>query len=278
MGLIKINGMNMYYEMKGSGYPFVLIQGLGMDKIGWKWQQDEFSKYYKVVVFDNRGVGRSDKPKGLYTTQQMAEDAKLLMDRLDIDKAHIMGLSMGGMIAQHLAINYPQKVNKLILAVTYAKPSDIVKDILRMGTKLIAGVEVEDLEQIKQIDAKNIEIKTIMEFMLNLTLTQQFINENKEEIEEIFNEILSTNPQVEAFLSQVYATQTHDTLDKLNKITSPTLVITGTKDILVPPECSDILAENIKGSKLIKLDNAPHALNWENKDEFNRVVLEFLAE
>lgn len=278
MPLIKVNDINMYYEIHGSGYPLVLIQGLGMDKIGWQWQIETFSKHYKVIIFDNRGIGRTDKPKGPYTTSMMAKDTKLLMDKLGIDKAHILGISMGGMIAQQLAINYKEKVNKLILVVTYAQLVGEVKEILKLGTKQISGTEVVDAAQLSKIDTTNIDIKIVMEFMLNLTLTPQFINEHRKEIEEIFQEILSTNPSVEAFLSQVYATQTHDTVDKLKEITAPTLIITGDKDILVPPKCSDILAENIKGAKLIKLHNAPHALNWENKDEFNRIVLKFLAD
>ncbi|MFP3880362.1 MAG: alpha/beta fold hydrolase, partial [Dehalococcoidia bacterium] len=110
MPLASVNGININYRVAGDGEPLVMIMGFSAGRIGWVPQLRFFKRYYRVVTFDNRGAGRSDKPPGPYSTGMMADDTAKLMDVLGIEKAHIMGLSMGGMIAQELAINYPQRV------------------------------------------------------------------------------------------------------------------------------------------------------------------------
>jgi pimeloyl-ACP methyl ester carboxylesterase len=109
------NGMNIYYEVHGEGFPVVLIGGLGSQIESWATQVPVYSKHFKVVVFDNRGAGRSQKPEPGYTTEDLADDAAALMDVLGIETAHIVGKSMGGMIGQWLAIKHPEKVRKLVL-------------------------------------------------------------------------------------------------------------------------------------------------------------------
>src|SRR5512143_3933191 len=114
-----INGVGISYDVSGSGDPLVMIMGLGGNRSTWRFQVPVFEKYYRVITFDNRGVGDSDKPKGPYSIRQMADDALGLMDHLGIARSHILGASLGGTIAQELAINYPDRVSKLILACTY---------------------------------------------------------------------------------------------------------------------------------------------------------------
>ena len=120
MPLTKLNGININYKVEGQGEPLVMIMGFAANQSSWIPQVPFFKKYYRVITFDNRGVGKSDKPRGPYSTKMMADDTVRLMDLLGIEKAYIMGASMGGMIAQELAINYPQRVMKLVLACTYA--------------------------------------------------------------------------------------------------------------------------------------------------------------
>ncbi|MCK5654501.1 MAG: alpha/beta fold hydrolase, partial [Dehalococcoidia bacterium] len=117
----KVNEVNIDYAVHGQGEPLVLIQGLGGPRSGWIFQTRAFGKYYRVITFDNRGVGKSDKPGGSYTVRTMADDTIALLDYLGVDKAHVLGISLGGMIAQEIAINYPERVRKLILACTAAE-------------------------------------------------------------------------------------------------------------------------------------------------------------
>jgi 3-oxoadipate enol-lactonase len=122
MPVAKVGDININYKVEGVGEPLLMIMGYGSGMEGWYFQASFFAKHFRVITFDNRGVGGSDKPVGPYTTRMMAEDAFGLMDDLSVEKAHVMGASMGGMIAQELAINHPERVKKLILACTYAQP------------------------------------------------------------------------------------------------------------------------------------------------------------
>ncbi|TET86915.1 MAG: alpha/beta fold hydrolase, partial [Desulfobacteraceae bacterium] len=116
MPKIKVQDIDLYYEIHGEGYPMVLIRGLGSNADHWYTQTPVFSSRYRVVSFDNRGIGRSDKPNEPYTISMMADDTVGLMDALGILRAHILSLSMGGMIAQEIALKYPEKVESLVLA------------------------------------------------------------------------------------------------------------------------------------------------------------------
>ena len=120
MPMARVNGININYKVEGQGEPLVMLMGLSAALGAWSSQVPLLKKYYRVIRLDNRGAGKSDKPAGPYTTKMMADDTVGLMDHLGIEKANFMGVSMGGMIAQEIAINYPQRVNKLILASTYA--------------------------------------------------------------------------------------------------------------------------------------------------------------
>src|SRR5512137_1250660 len=107
MPKVKVNGVTLDYEVEGQGDPLIMIIGLGSDQSNWRLQKGQFNKLFRVITFDNRGAGKSDKPPGPYSIKMMADDTIGLMDYLRIDKAHILGVSMGGMIAQEIAINYP---------------------------------------------------------------------------------------------------------------------------------------------------------------------------
>jgi pimeloyl-ACP methyl ester carboxylesterase len=133
MPIARLNGVSIHYHVEGRGDPLVMIMGFSAGRLGWLPQIPFFRKHYRVVTFDNRGVGRSDKPLGPYSTRMMADDTVRLMDLLGIEKAHIMGLSMGGMIAQELAIEYPQRVMKLVLACTYANQHEASRDSLEQA-------------------------------------------------------------------------------------------------------------------------------------------------
>lgn len=119
MPKVNVNGINIYYEIHGSGYPLILIRGLSSNADHWYCQVPAFSPHFSVITFDNRGIARSDIPDSPFTISTMADDTLGLMDLLKIPKAHFLGISMGGMIAQEIAVKYGQRVNGLILACTH---------------------------------------------------------------------------------------------------------------------------------------------------------------
>ena len=133
MPFFRINEIDLYYEIRGQGDAVLLIPGLGSDAATWQPLVEEFQKNFRLVVMENRGSGRSSKPEGPYTTSQMADEAALLMEHLEIDRAHIIGKSMGGMIAQILAARYPEKTRSLVLASSLLRHDGYGEELLEMG-------------------------------------------------------------------------------------------------------------------------------------------------
>ena len=168
MPYTNVNGINLYYEIYGEGYPVVLIEGLGSQLQSWATQVPIYSKHFKVIVFDNRGAGKSDKTEFGYSIQDMAQDTALLMDELGIERAHIVGKSMGGMIGQWLAINHPEKVQKLVMGCSSASRDEVGNEILRMGRDI----------------ATNLGPKAVWLMSLYLGYTREYIEENLGTIKE----------------------------------------------------------------------------------------------
>jgi len=257
MPIATTKGIKINYKVEGQGHPLVMIMGLSSPRSGWSSQVSFFKKYFQVVTFDNRGVGKSEKPEGPYSTRMMADDAIKLMDYLGIKKAHIMGASMGGMIAQELAINYPERVSKLVLACTYA-----CKDSS-------SGDTAEQAELVKLPPRKMVAA------MARLACNKpfyKFVIGNMAVIQAIFVGA-AANVGIEG---QSAACASHNTLDRLSSIKSPTLVIVGTKDRIINPTSSEVIAQNIPGAAFIKVEGGSHMFFMENKTEFNQKVLDFL--
>lgn len=271
MPRVQVNGISLYYNDQGKGFPLLLLMGLGMDSTGWMFQTPAFAKQFRVIAPDNRGCGLSDKPKGPYSTRMMAEDAVALLDHLGVRKAHVIGDSMGGMIAQEVALGWPERVEKLVLACTYARPDPLAKSLVEQGMKSLLG-GVADL---RAVDPSQTRIDKIAEFMLPLVLSKEFYEKNKAVVVPFMQEVLK-KASVEGFLGQVVATQEHDALDRLPQIKIPTLVMTGAKDILVHPKNSEAMASRISGAKLVKIDGGSHGFNFEMPARFNEAVLDFL--
>lgn len=274
MPIAKWNDVQIHYELAGEGEEcLLLIMGLGMDKMGWMLQIPFFSQYFKVIALDNRGVGKSSVPAYPYTTEMMADDAKYLLNHLGIAHAHVMGISMGGMIAQKFAIKYPQAVKRLALVCTYARVDDAVKEVFANVSAAIFGSPKSSLAD---INPAGISIEKVLFAMQEFVFTPEFLSTNKELIDAFYKEYLATNPSIDGFMYQLAATQMHDAQNELSKITAPTLVLTGDRDTLVPPSSSEYLAKNIPGAALKYLSGCGHGLNFEKPDEFNNLVLEFL--
>lgn len=262
----KVNEININYKVEGSGEPLVMIMGFSGRGGDWMFQKRAFKKYYRVITFDNRGVGKTDKPSGPYTIKMMADDTIGLMDYLAIDRAHILGISMGGMIAQELAINHPDRVKKLVLGCTYTN-GKIARDEITSVSPALRKV-------IESADTSGAGIRNTLSTILLCTF-----NRNKwlwRMISPLLSWILIIRGGTKGFMGQYEAIRTHDTLDKLHVIEAPTLVITGTADRLIPPGSSDVIANRIPNAKLVKVENGSHAFSFEMRSRFNQEVLDFL--
>lgn len=271
-----VGDIELYYEEHGSGDPLLLIMGLGADANGWMFQTPELAKHYRTIVFDNRGVGRSDKPAGPYTIAQMADDAVGLLNHLGIERAHVCGISMGGMISQEVALRHPQRVRSLVLGCTYAKPDTGVLQNSALSASVLGGSA--DGQGKIDIDLSKIDPMMFFQALLPLTFNQSFIETDLPKVMQMFAGSVEYGFDLNAVFAQVQATMTHDTLDRLKQIKAPTLVITGDNDRLIPPSNSDVLAAAIPAARLVKIPGGSHAFNIETPDLYNRAVLDFLRD
>ena len=264
MPTVKVGDIHMYYEVHGKGQPLLLIIGLGSDLSNWMFQIPEFAKEYQVVAFDNRGVGRTDAPDVPYSVKMMADDAVGLMDVLGIDKAQVLGVSMGGFIAQELALRHPSRVRSLILVATASAGT------YHLGAHITGAWAAAKTEGVSQ--------RTFFRLVSPFLFTDKFF-ENSGTVE-MFLDIISASPYLQpahAFAHQVTACIEHNARGRLSQIAAPTLVLVGKDDILLPVKLSEELAAGIPKAKLVVLEGGGHGFNVEIADRFNQAVLEFLA-
>jgi 3-oxoadipate enol-lactonase len=255
-------GFRMQYETRGEGDPLLLINGLGSDRSEWLFQFPAFGRLFRVVAFDNRGTGGSETPPGPYSTAQMADDASALLTHLSIGRAHVLGVSLGGMIAQEVALRHPEKVLRLVLVCTAPGGEGSVRpdpETLRAFVRS-PGDDPEE------------EIRRVIPFLYS----EGYRAGHPEEIEAFVRRRLKKPVSVEGHAAQMAAAVGHSAWDRLGTILAPTLVIAGDGDRLVPPENSRRIAGRIPGAKFVLLPGAPHRLFAENAEEFNREVTAFL--
>jgi pimeloyl-ACP methyl ester carboxylesterase len=264
MGTARVNGINLYYEIHGSGEPLLLIMGLGANATGWSSQIPAFSREYQVVAFDNRGAGRSDKPNEAYSMGQMADDAHGLLNELGIESAHVFGMSLGGMVAQELTLRHPEQVRTLILGGTMAGgPSAI-----------FAGPDV--VQQF--IALSGLPVIQAIEAGLALIYSDDYVKQNKGDL--VRRSLLNAHlmAPMYAIQRQFMAIVGWNTVARLGEITAPTLVLSGTADRVMPPQNARVLVEGITGSRLVELAGAGHGFLVEKAEEVNAAVLSFLRE
>lgn len=262
MPFTDVPGFRMHYEIYGEGDPLLLVNGLGSDLTEWLYQIPAFSARYRVIAFDNRGAGESEAPPGPYTTARMADDAASLLDALKVTRAHLLGVSLGGMIAQQFALRHPGKVDRLVLACTAP------------GGALSVRPTPEALAAFARDPSSDLEAQ--IRGTIPWLYTERFRRERRDEIEAFIRRRLAAPADPAGAAGQMAAAIGHDAGERLPEVAAPTLVIAGTADRLVPPENSRRIAERIPGSRLLLLHGAPHRLFAENAEEFNREVLAFL--
>jgi 3-oxoadipate enol-lactonase len=262
-GFVDVNGARLYYEVAGEGEPLLLISGLGMNHLGWALQVPVYAREFKVITFDNRGTGQSSSPEGVdYTIALLADDAAALLDALGVDAAHVYGVSLGGMIAQEVALRHPEKVRSLVLGATWPGGPHAVPPEAGAAAALTEFVGTGE---------------SITPAFLEVLFSPAFLPEASAALAE-FGQLLADYPATptEVLAAQAQAAGRLDTYDRLPEITAPTLVIHGTDDPLIPTENGRILAERIPGAELILLEGARHGYLFEKQAESDAVILDFL--
>jgi len=275
MSTAKVDPIELYYEEHGSGEALLLIMGLAADSTAWLFQIPDFAEHYRTIVFDNRGVGRSSKPPGPYTIHEMADDTAGLLDAIGVARAHVLGVSMGGMIAQELALRHPEHVRSLVLACTYPEPDAEIEQQRQFSVSQFGGTITATGET--RIDVAALDPLLFFQHLLPRVFNQSFIDRELPKLMQLFSGALQWGFSMEAILGQVAAAMGHRATDRLHRIGVPTLVITGDADLLIPPGNSRVLAENIPGAKLVMVPGGSHGFNFETPEIFNREVLAFLA-
>jgi pimeloyl-ACP methyl ester carboxylesterase len=251
-----------YYEEAGSGEPLVLIMGLGGDLQAWFFQVRDLSKHFRVVVFDNRGAGRTSAPDRPYSIVGMAEDTVGLMDHLGIAKAHVLGFSMGGYIAQELALAHPGRINKLILLATAPYADGYNRAIVR------------SLMDVRRSNMSREQYARLMGFLI---YSPELLDDDERLARAIANTVSNPYPQQDhAFLRQAAAILGFDARGRLGALTHETLILAGKDDILVPPRNSERLAELLPNATLKVLPGG-HVGAMEHPEEYNAAIAEFLG-
>jgi 3-oxoadipate enol-lactonase len=263
MAIADVNGQRLYYEVHGDGEPLLCVAGLTCDTLVWIPQIQAFSAAHRTVIFDNRDAGQSSMAQGDYDIADMAHDALALADHLELDTFHLLGVSMGGAIAQEIALQAPERVRTLTLAVTFPAGGAYARRLAQVWSARLDEISFE-----QHVDE------------LMLMNHSESLYDHPEMVEFIRTAMLNNpHPQPpEAFARQIGACSRHETRDRLSSLSLPVHVIGGEYDILVPVWKSKEIAELIPGSKLTVLPGAPHGLSVERADEFNAAVLDFIRE
>jgi len=257
---IKANGIQMNYELSGKkGAPVVVLgHSLASSLVMWNPQMDALNPHFQVLRYDIRGHGTSDAPSGAYTLELLGEDAIGLLNALDINKVHFVGLSMGGMIGQCLALNYLHRLKSLALC----------------DTASIIPQEAQPIWQERIDKALNKGMEAQVDETMERWFTPSFLKQNPPMLDLIRKQILAT--PVVGYLGCAEAIRRLNYLDRLSEIKMPTLIMVGEDDPGTPVSASKAIHERISNSKLVILPSARHLSNIEQTQAFNSVLLEFL--
>ena len=255
-------GVRIAYEVRGDGAPLVLVHGLAYDRAGWGRFPDLLAERFRVVLFDNRGVGESDAPEGPYSVSQMSADVAAVLDDAGIERTHVFGVSLGGYIAQEFALTSPERVDKLVLCSTapggpkaHPMPQSTVDVFARYPT---------------------MEREAGLRMFVENSLGERGVRERPELVEEIFAYRLEHAPTVAAWQAQAFAGATYDSYDRIGAIDTPTLVIHGGEDIVVDPRNAGLLGELLPNARVELVPDRGHLLVWEDSERVAELVTEFL--
>ena len=256
------DGTRIHYEVTGrvGKTPVLMIQGLGASKNAWNLQRIAMATRFRIISFDNRGAGRSDKPTEPFTLEQMADDAIAVLDAAGIETAHIVGASMGGVISQIVAVKFPQRVRSLTLVCTACRNHPWRQELLQSWAKTA--------EEKGMIEVGKEAAQWVMSPRSFRRLVPAFT---------WMGPLAALRPR-HSFVSQIHAIldTREDLVDQLSTISAPTMVIVGNQDILTPRGDSEEIAERIPNAELVVISGAAHGLMMEHSSTFNKILIEFL--
>jgi len=257
-----VNGLKLYYEIEGDGEPVVLIPGFAAGRWIWFKQTVALSRSFRVIIFDPRGVSASDKPEGPQTISLLAGDVAHLLETIGVESAHIVGASFGGFVAQEFALKYPAMTRKLVLCCTsFGGPNHVAP-----STDTLAALA----------STKGLNSEERMRANLLLAFTPEYVRREVGEVDRIVH-LRATNEVPEhIYLSQLQAAMSFNAESRLDQITSPTLVLSGDADVIVPVQNSRNLAAMIPGAELKIVAGGSHTFFIEQADQFNRIITNFL--
>jgi pimeloyl-ACP methyl ester carboxylesterase len=255
------SGVKIYWEEQGQGDPLLLIMGLGYTLEMWYRTVPVLSRHHRTITFDNRGVGRSDVPPGPYPIAAMAADAAAVMDGAGVARAHVFGISMGGMIAQEFALQYPERTRSLILGCTsHGGLEGVLADAEVITTLMARGtMSVEE------------GIRSMIPFIYDPGTPRERIEDDLEIRRRTF-------PTAEGYFAQVQGIFAWESFSRLSRLKVPTLVVHGDSDRLVPPENGRRLARLIEGAQLVMIPRASHIFPTDQPELAHRAIVDFLAE
>ena len=245
--------MKIAWERHGAGDPLLLIQGLGYARWGWEPVVEPLARSFDVIVYDNRGIGESDAPPGPYTASGLAGDALQVLEEAGVERAHVVGTSLGGMVAQELALSAPARVDRLVLASTTPGGAGAFP-MPEQTVRLMTGGA------------------TLRQFVENALAP----GADPAIVERILEHREATAQPFDAWSAQAAAGASFDAFDRVGQILAPTLVVTGTEDAVVDARNSTLLAERIPDARLELVEGGGHLFFWEQPDRFVDVVKGFL--
>ncbi|MGA7294615.1 MAG: alpha/beta fold hydrolase [Terriglobales bacterium] len=259
MPFVDCQGTKIYWDERGQGPPLLLIMGLAYPSALWHRTRPVLAQHYRTIAFDNRGVGLSDVPPGPYSIATMASDAAAVLDAAGVDRANVFGVSMGGMIAQEFALQYPSRTLSLILGCTSpGGPSAVRAASNVIDVLFMRGMTIEQSRQ------------AILPFIYDRSTPPEKIDEDLALRRRWF-------ASLEGYTAQLQAILAWQSYSRLSQIAAPALVIHGKSDALVPPENAQLIADRIPGAKLVILDHASHLFLTDQTETAHKEILDFLS-
>jgi pimeloyl-ACP methyl ester carboxylesterase len=252
-------GTKIYWDEEGKGDPLLLIMGLGYPSVAWYRTRPVLANEFRTIAFDNRGIGRTEMPPGPYPIPLMASDAAAVLDAAGVKSAHVFGVSMGGMIAQEFALEYPQRVRSLILGCTAAGGPNAVR----------AEPEATQMLMARAAMTREEAARAAAPFIYDPGTPENLIEEDIEKRREWF-------PHPEAYTAQLQGILAWEAYSRIASISAPTLVIHGEGDRLVPAGNGKLIAEKIPGARLVLIPHASHIFPTDQPEAAHRAILEFL--
>ncbi len=262
MPMAAVGDVDLSYDEHGQGPPVVLIHGLAGDRSAWQAQIERLAPNYRVIAFDNRGAGRSSAPDYPYTTRHFADDTVGLLDALGItEPAHIIGRSMGGAVAQEIALGYPDRLRSMIITASFGK-------LDRYGYQILESIN----EVVKaQGYAAAAKIQSLFFF------PPVYFNEHREQMEAFQAALADTDRPIHGYTNSTHACLAHDALDRLPEVRAPTLVLAGGQDVLCAADASRQIAELVPGAELKVYEDASHFFLIQRFEESMQDIEDFLA-